>query len=414
MTRRRLWWGIVLAGMALRLAWGLAVPVVPLSDSAAYHAFARTLAEHGVYGWTPDAPSAYWAVGTSALAAATYLVVDGFAGVVALNLLAGLAILVLTERLATRWFGARTGLWAMALVAAWPNLIVFTSILSSELFFIAATLAGLFFWRRPAGRPLANLALAGLVWGLAAYIRPVILLAPVALALAEAARGPRAFAGAALQAGVAMALIVAVALPWTLRNEAVLGGRAMISTNFGANLWMGNNPASDGGYMPLPPAVAGMGEIERGEVLKARVAAFVRDDPAAAIGLLGRKLVMLHDRETIGIVWNEEGLAPMVGPAGVTAAKALATGYWYLILAGGLAGVAVLARAGGVVAALFNPPVALWGYFTAIHVVVVAQDRYHMPASAYIAVMAAVALEAGRRRLAGRRAEGAGMRAEAR
>lgn len=376
--------------MGLRLVWAVWIPVQPVSDSAAYDQFARTLIQHGVYGWSADQPSAYWAVGTSALAAFTYLFTDGYGGVVALNLLAGLAILWLGHHLTVRWFGPAAGLCGLALLAFWPNLIAFTSILSSELFFIALVLAGLVFWQRPGRHPMADLLLAGLIWGLAAYIRPVILLVPVALALVDLRDGPRRFVTTALEAGIALLLILLVSLPWTIRNQTVMGEAIMISTNFGANLWMGNNPDSDGGYMSLPPEVDTMSEVERNAYLKDRAKAFMVEHPGQALALLGRKLVRLNARETIGIAWNEAALQARIGPAGVRAAKLVATGYWYLILLGGFAGIGLLIRQDGAVASLFNPPAALWGYFTALHTVIVADDRYHMAASPFIASLAAL------------------------
>ncbi|MBV0893367.1 glycosyltransferase family 39 protein [Paracoccus sp. Z118] len=385
---------LLLVGMGLRILWAIAVPMLPVSDSWAYHQFARTLVDHGVYGWSATEPTAYWAVGTSALVAFTYLFTDSYAGVVILNLIAGFMILTLTHHLAARWFGDRIAILALALVVFWPNLIFFTTVLSSELFFIAGTLAGLIFWQRQTGNPMVNLLLAGVIWGLTSYIRPVILLVPLTLALVDLARGPRRFVVSAMQAGIAMLLILLVAAPWTIRNQQVLGAPVMISTNFGPNLWMGNNPASNGGYMELPSEVEHMTEIERSEYLKEEAKQFMREDPGAAIRLLGLKLVRLNIRETVGVVWNEENLRALVGDKGVTGAKLLATGYWYLLLIGALAGIAVIWRRNGIVAAFFNPPVALCGYFTSLHVIVVADDRYHMPSSPFIAMMAAVALHA--------------------
>lgn len=51
---------IIVVALALRVTWAVLVPVVPLSDGRAYDLLARTLAEHGVYGWSADRPSAYW------------------------------------------------------------------------------------------------------------------------------------------------------------------------------------------------------------------------------------------------------------------------------------------------------------------------------------------------------------------
>lgn len=401
MTSSRIFWAILFVGMGLRILWALVVPVEPVSDSWAYHQFARTLVEHSVYGWTADEPTAYWAVGTSALIAFTYLFTDSYAGVVILNLIAGLMMLVLTHRLTMRWFGAATALWAIALIAFWPNLIFFTTIVSSELFFISMTLAGLFFWQKPDGNPVLNLFLAGLLWGLTAYIRPVILLVPVALALVDLARGPRRFAITALQAGISILLIILVTLPWSMRNQQVFGEKVMVSTNFGPNFWMGNNPASDGGYMELPVEVIGMDEIERNDYLKAQAKEYIRHNPTGAIQLMGKKLVKLNIRETIGVAWNATSLYSLIGENGVLVTKLIATGYWYLLLLSGLSGIMILARNDSLIAALFNQPVGLWGYFISLHVVVVAEDRYHMPASAFIAIMAAVTLsEIFRRRSA--------------
>src|SRR5262245_59873451 len=83
--------------LLLRLAWAIVIPVVPVSDSVAYDTFARTIAEHGVYGWTADQPSAYWPVGTSAIYAALYTAFGhGFVSIVVLNIALSTAIVGLT------------------------------------------------------------------------------------------------------------------------------------------------------------------------------------------------------------------------------------------------------------------------------------------------------------------------------
>ena len=71
--------------------------------------------------------------------------------------------------------------------------------------------------------------------------------------------------GEANDHAVMLAVILAVLSPWTLRNKAVLGKAYLVSSNFSANLWMGNNPESTGGYMPTPPEVKAMSEVEREE-----------------------------------------------------------------------------------------------------------------------------------------------------
>ena len=135
-----------------------------------------------------------------------------------------------------------------------------------------------------------------------------------------------------------------------------------------------------------------MSEVARADYLKDKAKTFMREHPGQALKLMGLKLFKLNNRETIGVVWNGDALEPRIGGSGMTLLKLIATGYWYLVFLGGFAGIAVLVRQFGWLAGFFNPPVALWGYFTSLHAVVVAEDRYHMPSSAFIAMMAAVAL----------------------
>lgn len=385
-------WQVICAGMALRVIWALVIPVEPVSDSFAYDTFARNIWQHGVYGWTPDNPSAYWAVGTSAIVAATYAVLgDTYLGVVTLNLLASLVTLVLTWRVGRIFFGDQAAFWATVIVAFWPNLIFFTSVLSSELYFIAMVLAGTYFWVRPEGNRWVNLLICGVIWGLACYLRPVILLYPAALVIAALSQGLRETGIAVIKGGVAIAMILLIVSPWTMRNEAVLGKAYTVSSNFGPNLWMGNNPDSTGGYMPLPPETKEMTEVEREEYLGKLAKAYIREDiPRFVRESLGR-IVTLHNRETIGVVWNEAQLTARIGETGIRLTKALATGYWFVLLALALAGLAVLlARLH--LGALFHPVFGSWAYFTAVHAIIVVEDRYHMPSSPFIALLAGVSV----------------------
>lgn len=383
-------WPIIVVGMLLRVLWAFFVPVEPVSDSAAYVTFATNIWQHGVYGWNPQEPTAYWPVGTSALTAATFFILgETFAGVVTLNLLTGFLILWLTWRLGERYFGTQAAFWAVALVAFWPNLIFFTSIISSELYFIALTLGGLYFWSRPSGWFWLNLALAGVIWGVACYIRPIILLFPVAMAIASLSQGMRASMIGALKAVVSIGLIVLIVAPWTARNEAVLGKAFLVSSNFGANFWMGNNPDSVGTYMPLPDAVSGMSEAERDAFLEQQAKDFIRENPDRFAVLVIRRLVELHGRETIGVVWNEAALLGYFGATGVLLLKAVASGYWVMLVLGALSGVVLRFREAGL-RALFHPIFGGWAYFTAIHAITVAGDRYHMPSSPFVVLLAGV------------------------
>ena len=392
-------WAILALGVALRILWAVLMPVEPVSDSHAYWSLAQNIVTHGVYGFEPDVPSAYWAVGTAALYAGGYMLfgADSDLSVILINMISSIAVIVLLYDVGRRWFGARAGLAAAALFAIWPLAIQFSSVLASEIHFMALSLGGLAAWDRAGFRPrgLVFLVLAGLCLGAATYLRPIALLIPAALAAASVLRAIRLSWQDCLKAVVATALIFALVAPWSARNERVFGEPVMMSTNFWANFWMGNNPETSGGYMPLPEVTRGLTEIERAHLLEEISLGHLRDEGIAAFAWRTLwKAARLHERETIGVAWNQAGVEALVGGTGADGLKLLSTAYWYAMLALALAGIVLLARRGLGWRVILAPPVWLWLYFTGVHAVIVVGDRYHMPAIPMIALLAGVAVAA--------------------
>ncbi len=214
---RRLMW-IVVAAVLLRLIWALMIPVVPLSDSAGYDIFARNLVEHGVFGWTPEQPFAFWPPGTSFLYAAMYWVFGyGHTSLIVLHILISVGLILTSARVAHRFYGEAAALWCATLLAVWPTLIMFTTILASELLFALLTVAALDAWTARSGSAWRRGALAGLLLGMAALVRPQALLLPgvYGLALVLLSPNPRQALGlqlrTALMSGLVMAVLIA---PW--------------------------------------------------------------------------------------------------------------------------------------------------------------------------------------------------------
>lgn len=380
--------------LALRLVWAALIAVDPVSDQVAYDTFARTLLSSGTHGWSPSAPTAYWAAGTSFLYAGAYWALGaGGPAVVAVNLLMTAIIVLAGHRLASLWFGARAGIAAALLLALWPTLIFFTTTINSELPFIALCLAGLCLWD---GQVRSRLAwpLAGVIWAGALMVRPVILLLPVGLALVRLLRQGRHGWPGLPQALLLVLILLAVTQPWANRNHRELGSPARVSTNFGPNLWMGNNPDSGGGYMELPADVHRLTEAERDRVLKERALAHMRSAPLATLRHTAQKFVKLHGRETIGVAWNEAGIRATLGSAALTPLKLLATAYWFMLMGAALAGFVMLCFRDGPWRALWHPAVACWGYFSLLHAIVVVEDRYHLPGGVFLALLAACFFEA--------------------
>lgn len=406
------WWVIALA-VVVRVAWAVVVPVEPMSDSAAYDTLAKHLAAGNGYSlqkFTPESaaglapedvtPSAYWAVGAPAVYAACFKVFGHtYWPVVAVNLLVNVLTIALVMKLAALWFCPKRAAVAGLCLAVWPGQFMFVTVLASELLFAFGMVAVLFVWTRESWAVWWRVPVVGVLLGLTCLVRPTALLFPILLVIIAVAQ-KRGFAKPALQAVVAAVVMVAVVLPWSMRNQRELGSFVLVSANSGANLWMGNHPGTDGGYAPLPEEAMTMSEIERDAYLKQEAKDYIKAEPVAFVQRTLIKAVKLHDRETINVLWNQRGLdqrfpdTDLVGPL-----KLASTVFWWAMCGGGLIGMIMLWVGGGggvkgFFTMLFHPTVVFWGYFLAVHAVVVIQDRYHWPSVPFIAMLAALPLVA--------------------
>lgn len=398
--RRTVLWPVVVA-IAARIVWALLVPVHSMSDAAMYDAFARQIAAGRGYVFPDGTVTAYWPVGAGALYGGVYrLFGPSAAGVVGVNLLMGTALAGVTAALAGKRFGARAGLAAGLLVALWPVWIEFTTVLSSELPCVLFLMLALLVRVLDRPGPVARAALSTACLVASAYMRPIVLplvpLLPVLDLLQH--RDWRRTARELLGALVVTALLIT---PWALRNRAAFGHPVPISTNFGPNLWMGNNDRSNGGYMGLPTAGVPTNEVARDAYFKRQATNFIKAHPGRFVALCLARIRLSFDRETIGLAWNEEGVADAVK----TPLKLLSTLYWYALALLGLAGFALLVERSW--RQFFDPLTATVALVVAVAVLVVGMDRYHVVADPVLAIWAAVALERLRDRVRGASGSGA-------
>lgn len=380
---------VLLVALLLRSAWALAVPIVPMSDGVLYDGFARSIASGRGYAYPDGGPlTAYWPVGAPALYAALYRVFGlSYAVVAAFNVGLGVAIVALARAIALRHFGARVALVTAWLLALWPLLIQFTTVFASELPFLALVLAAIWVWGTERGPLAARAGSWGALVAAATYVRPtawpLLVLLP---ALGFLAR--RDLGRALLEALVAVLVAAALFAPWVQRNQALFGRFVLVATNGGPNLWMGNNPRSNGGYMPLPDTVYA-NEVERDRRLGAEAVAFIRERPLDYLRLSLQRVVITYSRESIGVVWNERGLTERYGTAVLLPLKALSALYWWALLALATAGAVRAWRRGTI--GWFHPIWVLSLFFFLIPVLTVGQDRYHVPLDPFLAMFAACA-----------------------
>lgn len=389
LTTLNIWWVLALA-LVLRVAWSVIVPTVPVSDSVAYDTFAQNLAESGVYGWEPDKPGAYWPIGTSAIYGLLYWIFGhNYWPIVAFNVVCSLGIVLVTSRLGARYFCDGVGSVAALILAVWPSLVFYVTVLASELPFMLLILLTLDVWTGSTRSIVRRGLICGFLVAGACYIRPVALLLPFVILIAEII-GRRPWKPEFATMAVTLLVTSLLIAPWTYRNFTVFGEVVLISTNGPVTFWMGNHPGTDGGYASLPSDVRSLGELERSKALGKRARENIREDPIGFLQRSVHKLIRLHSYETIAVSWNSKGITASVGSGMIIPLKIISQGFWLLMLALALAGIVIQIIKDGLFAVLGKPPLVVWMYFAAVHAVIVAQDRYHFPFIPFVAMFAAL------------------------
>lgn len=325
-------------GFALRVLWLLLCPNTPTSDQRMYHDSATRLAAGLGYVGVEGAPVNFWPVGYPALLAPAYWLfgaepATAYGVNVGLGLLGIAGIYVLGLEL----FDARTARLAALLVTIHPTFVLHTTLLASE----TPVAAGIpwILWsvvrlvRSDGGSAASRWAVAsGAAIGLLTYVRPPMLLllaVPPVFALLER----RGVALAARGTIVVAACTFSVLAPWGLRNRAHFGELTLTSANGGVNLWMGNNPASDGGYFPLPAELQHLPPHKLDRQLRQEAVAFILANPGAYLRLTWNRVYYSLRSDTIAAVWNWRGIERRFGRPAVLVFQALCTVFHWALLA---------------------------------------------------------------------------------
>ena len=328
----KIWWIVVLALLA-RGGWILFCPNEPISDQQIYHTSAVRMAEGLGYVDDSGNPQGYWPVGYPATLAAFYAVFGARLDVAfCANLLFGLACVLGVWAVSRELFGPTTGRAAALVVALHPTLVTYTTVIASENLFLPGCAWAAWLFVRAARSPGPALwwLASGVLLGLLAYVRSTALLLPIVyLAACWAARTgwPRTLSGLAIAGGLA----VLVLIPFGLRNQDKLGKFSILSTNGGANLWMGNHEGSSGGYTPIPEEARQMGLAERDSELRGRAIRFIIDNPLRYLSLCLKRVALTMKSDTIAATWNEVGIRRRLGDGAQVYFKGISTAAHFLL-----------------------------------------------------------------------------------
>lgn len=392
--------------VGLRMAWLIVMANNQVSDSVQYKALATNLASGEGYTLNGQ-PNAFWPVGYPLFLSLVYRVCpDGdLAGKIA-NVVAGLGIVVLTYGIGRELIGEAAGRIAGLSMAVLPSQVAEAALLRTESLFLVLFLFAVWQILRVARQPgyqIPKLLVAGAAIGAACLVRPLLLPFPAVALIILLLRGAgwRKTAVAVIALGVAQSAVIA---PWSLRNYSVYGTFVPVSTNGGYNLWIGNNPYATGTYLlevdgrtvhsfdMRQELLQGRSwtDVEADEFFRARAMSYIKEYPDRFLVNGVKKLWYLYSLDTDAVNWSVDG-SPYAGSSNVrTALKILAQGPYVVLMAVALLGaVSNWSRVG-------TPARSRWvllivvGFFTAIHGVTVADDRYHAPMIPFACCLAAV------------------------
>jgi hypothetical protein len=430
----------LVAALTLRAGWCLSAGETPaVGDSLLYFMNGHQIAEgHGYSNAfaafegvaqmrasgshvlpAHDVPSAIGPPGYPAtLGALFWLVIHSplpdntVAAAVALNVVLGVATVLMAFELMRRLFDSRVALVTAAMLAVYPNLIFHAATLHYETTLIFVTMAALLVIL---GRPWSDgrvstrrlLAFAVLL-GLTVLIRPTA--APIVLVLFVVALTQGASVRQALaQCGVVVGVVGLMVLPWTIRNIVKLHSPVVISTGYGPALCMSRFPGAQGDNaeqrspqqartmarycLPSTKGVAlGEQEVKVNNYAMSRAVKFVVAHPFEEVRLwLPRsRFAYREDHDALG------DAAPFVRRSTLQTLARVGDRFYFAILGLSAVGVASFVRRAAserlflllATVALAINPIVLYG-----------APHYKVPATPFIAMMAAVGLVFVARRL---------------
>jgi 4-amino-4-deoxy-L-arabinose transferase-like glycosyltransferase len=407
---------IFLLALALRLAPALLAVNLPigLDDMFQYDMLARSLVAGDGYRWYAEGDldrieryvsmerpadydprgveTSFRAPGYPAFLALVYALCGVgphrfFAARLAQALL-GAGLAPLSWALARRvGFGDRAANWAAVLVATFPLLIVYPLALASENLFVPLlTLALVLALRAGEGNRARDHALAGLALGLAALTRSIVAPFVPLAALWACWTAPEKRAGFRNASLLVLCFLVAIA-PWAVRNTLLHGQPTWIETSLGYNLYVGYHPQSTGTFqygisLDLLPILDDAERNARGVEAFWR---FVRADPGRVPSLMVRKAGHLWGLDSRGLIY-------FYGNGLLGRWPDWLLGLAWLLTCGPLMALAPAAAIGltcgrmdrrkGLVALLV-------ACYTGLHMLIMAEPRFHVPLVPVVAVLAA-------------------------
>ena len=285
----------------------------------------------------------------------------------------------------------KTAHFAAWIVALYPMLLVYPLALATENLFFVLTLGGVLLLLRgtdgekPGGvKAVYWFALAGAVLGLAVLTRSVIALF-VPLAMYWIGRNTKSIRGAVIFAGVAAVVVV----PWAVRNSILAGRPESVEVSLGYNLYMGYHPQSNGTFQfgISLDLLTIFDDMQRDQIGLQKAEEFIRNDPGRVPYLIMRKAGYFFglEKRALEYFYSNDFLGYIPAPALLTLAIVFLLPFVLLATTAGFGAIALPHTDAKILCLLFG-----LAYITP-HLLILAEDRFHMTLIPILAVLASAA-----------------------
>ncbi len=411
-VERRVLGGIVVVAFVARLVWALYARAEPpvdwfySGDQFSYYHYGSEIARgRGYISYITGEATAYYPIGYPAILGALYFVVlhtpipdNLLLATTLFHVVLGTASVALAFVVGRALASVRVGLVAAGLLAVFPNVVYQVATVQLEtafIFLVLVTLAVIVTHDWSGGPPSMRRLLAfGAALGVSVLVRPfaAVLLVGLAAAAATLRIGWRRVA---VVVAVPLAVVVALSLPWTIRNAVHMDAFIPSSTNMGDTLCLDRNLDATGGFRFADHdgcVDPGLPEVPRNSGNTKKAIRFVLDHPDRELLQIVRRARFMFRDDHDGIVAVQTlGGGAFLSERVVDVAEPVADWYFYAVVA--LAAVGIPAHAArhrrperlitaSGFAGLLVIPLLLWG-----------NPRFHLPLAPFLVLSAALALD---------------------
>jgi 4-amino-4-deoxy-L-arabinose transferase-like glycosyltransferase len=382
---------IAVIASAARLAMVLvAPPITPVADMADYWERALYFVHHGAFY-----PSSHRMPAYPAALALAFIVGSGPSLFTArlFNVFAGAATAVLTYWLARLTTGRRAACAAALAVALYPSLLIYTTLIATEVL-IPVPLLGALIASMYSARWTATVA--GVCTALAVLVRPagIAVLPAVVVSFLRPRSGKLIWRPALASAILVVAAFAVTMSPWWLHNARLYGEFVALDTSGGMSLAVGNHELASGTYRwretryMMDRYLRGANvDTPAGSSRASAVAArYVREHPWAFVRLIPARLGALFSLEgrEQGWLYSFDFFGHRT-PTTVRLWAAAMIASFPLLLAAALAGWSVR---GGISERVLWPTGLYLLSAIAMHAISIGDGRFHLPMVPVFAVLA--------------------------